>query len=38
LAGRLKRTAFVGLNVAYEFFDAEGQGGDESEELDFSMV
>lgn len=38
LAGRLKRTAFVGLNVAYEFFDAEGQEGGESEELDFSMV
>jgi hypothetical protein len=38
LVGRMKNTTFVGLNVAYDFFDAESDGGDESEELDFSMV
>jgi hypothetical protein len=38
LVGRMKNTAFVGLNVAYEFFDAETDGADDSEELDFSMV
>jgi hypothetical protein len=38
LVGRMKNTTFVGLNVAYEFFDAEADGGEESEELDFSMV
>jgi len=38
LVGNMKNTTFVGLNVAYEFFDAETEGGDESEELDFSMV
>ena len=36
--GRMKKTAFVGLNVAYEFFDAETEQQEESEELDFSMV
>ena len=38
LVGRMKSTAFVGLNVAYEFFDAESDGAEESEDLDFSMV
>jgi hypothetical protein len=38
LVGHMKNSAFVGLNVAYEFFDAESEGGEESEELDFSMV
>ncbi len=38
LVGRRKNTAFLGLNVAYEFFDAEGEATEESEELDFSMV
>jgi hypothetical protein len=38
LVGRMKNTTFVGLNVAYEFFDAESDGVDDSEELDFSMV
>jgi hypothetical protein len=38
LVGRMKNTAFVGLNVAYEFFDAESDGAEESEDLDFSMV
>ena len=38
LVGRMKNTTFVGLNVAYEFFDAETDGADDSEELDFSMV
>jgi hypothetical protein len=38
LVGRMKNTTFVGLNVAYEFFDAESDGADDSEELDFSMV
>jgi hypothetical protein len=38
LIGRMKNTTFVGLNVAYEFFDAETESGEESEELDFSMV
>jgi hypothetical protein len=36
--GRMKNTAFVGLNVAYEFFDAESEGAEEAEDLDFSMV
>jgi len=38
LVGRMKNTTFVGLNVAYEFFDAEGDAAEEGEELDFSMV
>jgi hypothetical protein len=38
LVGRLKNTALVGLNVAYEFFDADSGAEEESEELDFSMV
>jgi hypothetical protein len=38
LVGRMKNTTFVGLNVAYDFFDAETDGADDSEELDFSMV
>ena len=38
MVGRMKNTALVGLNVAYDFFDAESEGGEEGEELDFSMV
>ena len=38
LVGRMKSATFVGLNVAYEFFDAESEGAEEPEELDFSMV
>jgi hypothetical protein len=38
LIGRMKNTAFVGLNVAYEFFDAESDAAEETEDLDFSMV
>ncbi len=38
LVGKMKSTTFVGLNVAYEFFDAESDDSDGSEELDFSMV
>ena len=38
LVGRMKNSAFVGLNVAYEFFDAESESAEESEELDFSML
>ena len=38
LIGRMKNTTFVGLNVAYDFFDAETDAADDSEELDFSMV
>jgi len=38
LVGKMKNTTFVGLNVAYEFFDAESDGADDAEELDFSMV
>lgn len=36
LIGEPKSTTFVGLNVAYDFFDAETD--DEEEDLDFSMV
>lgn len=38
LVGSIKNTTFVGLNVAYEFFDAEGGEAEEADELDFSMV
>src|SRR5258706_4990626 len=38
LVGKMKSTTFVGLNVAYEFFDAEMDDSDGSEEIDFSMV
>jgi hypothetical protein len=38
LVGRMKAATFVGLNVAYEFFDSESATTDDSEELDFSMV
>lgn len=38
LVGRMKNTALVGLNVAYDFFDSESDGADDSEDLDFSMV
>ena len=36
--GVSKQTTFVGLNVAYSFFDAEEEEAEEGEELDFSMV
>jgi hypothetical protein len=38
LVGEAKRSTFVGLSVAYSFFDAEDEAEDEGEELDFSMV
>ena len=38
LVGQMKKTTFVGLTIAYEFFDAETSSGEESDELDFSMV
>ena len=37
LVGERKNTPFVGLQVTYDFFDAESEEGDE-DELDFSMV
>jgi hypothetical protein len=36
LIGETKKTAFIGLTFAYDFFDAEGDA-DEDDELDFSM-
>ena len=36
--GLVMSGSFVGLNVAYEFFDAESEIAEESEELDFSML
>jgi hypothetical protein len=36
LIGEMKKTAFVGLTVAYDFFDAEVEE-EEEDELDFSM-
>jgi hypothetical protein len=36
LIGEMKKAAFVGLTVAYDFFDAEGEE-EEDDELDFSM-
>ena len=36
LIGEMKKTAFVGLTVAYDFFDAESEE-EEEDELDFSM-
>ena len=38
LVGAAKQTAFVGLNIAYSFFDADDDEPEEGEELDFSMV
>jgi len=38
LVGQLKRTALIGLTVTYDFFDAEASGGEDADELDFSMV
>jgi hypothetical protein len=36
LIGEMKKSAFVGLTVAYDFFDAESEA-EEEDELDFSM-
>ncbi len=36
LIGEMKKTAFVGLAIAYDFFDTEGEEEDD-DELDFSM-
>jgi hypothetical protein len=39
LVGVSKRATLVGLSVAYDFFDAEGEEDtDDGDELDFSMV
>ncbi len=38
LVGEAKQTTFVGLNVAYSFFDAEEEDADDGEDLDFAMV
>jgi hypothetical protein len=38
LVGEAKQTTFVGLSVAYSFFDAEEEESEEGEELDFAMV
>ena len=38
LVGEAKQTTFVGLSVAYSFFDAEDEEAEEGEELDFAMV
>ncbi|MCB1607099.1 MAG: hypothetical protein KDI71_09015 [Xanthomonadales bacterium] len=37
LVGALKRSTFVDLSVAYDFFDAESES-DDADELDFSMI
>ncbi len=37
LVGALKRSTFVDLSVAYDFFDAESEA-DDGDELDFSMI
>ena len=38
LVGEAKRSTFVGLSVAYSFFDAEDDAEEEGEDLDFAMV
>jgi hypothetical protein len=38
LVGEAKQTTFVGLSVAYSFFDTEEDESEEGEELDFAMV
>jgi hypothetical protein len=38
LVGEAKQSTFVGLSVAYSFFDAEDDADEESEDLDFAMV
>lgn len=38
LVGERKNTPFVGLQVIYDFFDAEGDEGDEEDDLDFAMI
>ncbi len=38
LSGSFKQSVLVGLQVAYEFFDAQEDADEEDEELDFAMV
>ncbi|MBD8525259.1 hypothetical protein [Pseudomarimonas arenosa] len=38
LVGQMKQPAFIGLAVSYDFFDAEGEAGEEEDSFDFSMV
>lgn len=38
LVGAGKRSTFLELSVAYDFFDAEGETDDDGDELDFSMI
>ena len=38
LVGEAKQTTFVGLSVAYSFFDTREEESEEGEELDFAMV
>jgi hypothetical protein len=38
LVGEAKQTTFIGLSVAYSFFDTEEEETEEGEELDFAMV
>lgn len=38
LVGVAKKTTFVGLNVTYDFFDAEDMEEGDEDELDFAMV
>ena len=38
LVGQFKRTTFVGKTLAYEFFDAADDDGEDADPLDFSMM
>jgi hypothetical protein len=38
LVGQARQTTWLGLSVAYEFFDAEAEAEDDADELDFSMI
>jgi|CXWL01.1.fsa_nt_gi hypothetical protein len=38
LVGAAKRSTFVDLSVAYDFFDTEGEADDADDDLDFSMI
>ena len=38
LVGAGKRSTFLELSVAYDFFDSEGESDDADDELDFSMI
>jgi hypothetical protein len=38
LVGAGKRSTFLDLSVAYDFFDAEAEADDAGDELDFSMI